>query len=59
MALDYRRGVENSVWQKLWHFSELCDSYPSRNFTVRHDRPSDDELCSRCYSRARDAHAAY
>ena len=49
---DYRRGFEGQVsqsqWQKLWHFNEKCHSYPTRNFVVRKDRPSDDDLCSRC-----------
>ena len=49
---DYRRGLENkagqTLWQKLWHFSDKCEGYPTRNFMVRQDRPSDDDLCSQC-----------
>jgi len=49
---DYRRGVENNNGeyrlQNLWHFDEKCEGYPSRNFTIRKDRPSDDDLCNRC-----------
>jgi hypothetical protein len=56
---DYRRGIEldggNSKWQRLWHFNQRCDSYPARNFVIRRDRPSDDELCARCDSRATGA----
>jgi len=49
---DYRRGIEtkgrDQVWQKLWHFNEKCPAYPTRTFAIRHDMPSDDELCSKC-----------
>ena len=49
---DYRRGFEGegsqSQLQKLWHFNERCPSYPTRSFVIRMDRPSDDELCSKC-----------
>ena len=47
---DYRRGFEGEQGQlqKLWHFNEKCPSYPTRNFVIRKDRPSDDDLCSRC-----------
>ena len=49
---DYRRGFEEkggqSQLQKLWHFNEKCSSYPTRNFVIRKDRPSDDDLCSQC-----------
>jgi hypothetical protein len=51
----YRRGVElkegRSAWQKLWHFNEACQGFPSRNFATRHDRPDDNELCYQCTSR--------
>jgi hypothetical protein len=53
---EYRRGLEKlkheTVWQKLWHFSERCADYPTRNFVTRTDRPPDDELCARCNSLA-------
>lgn len=49
---DYRRGIDDKggkkEWQKLWHFNEQCERYPTRNFAVRKDRPSDDDLCSQC-----------
>lgn len=45
---EYRRGVENKVWQELWHFNPRCDGYPERSFAIRQDKPSDDFLCSRC-----------
>ena len=49
---DYRRGIEDKdgkrQWQKLWHFNVKCKDYPTRNFAIRKDRPSDDELCSQC-----------
>lgn len=53
---DYRRGFEErsgrKLWQKLWHFAERCEEYPTRNFIVRIDRPNEDELCSRCQQAA-------
>ena len=46
---DYRRGFEEKGGlQKLWHFNEKCTHYPTRNFVIRKDRPSDDDLCSQC-----------
>jgi hypothetical protein len=49
---SYRRGIEEkagqNVWQKHWHFNEKCEAFPSRNFAVRTNKPSDDDLCSRC-----------
>jgi hypothetical protein len=49
---DYRRGLDDKggkmEWQKLWHFNEKCKGYPTRAFAIRKDRPSDDDLCSRC-----------
>ena len=49
---EYRRGLDEQkyqrIWQKLWHFSERCVDYPTRNFVTRADRPPDDELCARC-----------
>ena len=50
VQLEYRRGVEQNTWQRLWHFNELCRSYPTRNFALRKDKPSEDELCARCCS---------
>lgn len=51
-VVEYRRGIEfngsQTVWQKLWHFSDKCEAYPTRNFVIRQDKPSDDDLCSRC-----------
>ena len=39
--MDYRRGLERKrgvlTWQQLWHFSELCEDYPTRDFVVRKD----------------------
>jgi len=51
-VLDYRRGIEDKggqrVWQNHWHFNEKCPAYPTRNFAIRKDMPSDDDLCSQC-----------
>jgi hypothetical protein len=52
LVRDYRRGLEykggQKQWQKHWHFNDKCESYPTGAFIVRKDRPSDDDLCSRC-----------
>lgn len=51
---DYRRGVEREqdhyVSQKLWHFDEACEDFPTRNFAIQHDKPLIDDLCRRCRS---------
>jgi hypothetical protein len=51
-VIEYRRGLDEKkfehTWQKLWHFNERCERYPTQNFMTRTDRPSDDELCARC-----------
>ena len=56
VVAEYRRGLDEQkhqrLWQKLWHFSERCVDYPTRNFITRTDRPPDDELCARCNSSA-------
>ena len=48
--LDYRRGIENGNWQRLWHFVPDCPSYPGRNFLTQRSKPDEDELCSRCWN---------
>jgi len=49
---EYRRGIDEQkpqkTWQRLWHFSERCEHYPTRNFVTQRDRPPEDELCARC-----------
>jgi hypothetical protein len=51
---EYRLGLDMSKgppqWQKLWHYNEACAGYPTRNFRICTERPSDDILCSRCGS---------
>jgi hypothetical protein len=55
-VVEYRRGLDEKkyqhTWQKLWHFNERCEHYPTRNFMTRTDRPPDDELCARCNNSA-------
>lgn len=58
MKREYRRGVELNVFQKLWHCNQACKSFPTRNFAVRRDKPSDDELCARCCSLDMDSQQA-
>jgi len=45
---DYRRGIDGSKSQRLWHFNGACPNYPTQTFIIEHVRPSDDDLCSRC-----------
>ena len=50
----YLRGLEREqghyVSQKLWHFDETCDDYPTRNFAIQYDKPLAEDLCRRCRS---------
>jgi hypothetical protein len=50
--LEYRRGIERKrgklKWQEIWHFSEGCESYPTRDFIIRKDKPPSSELCTDC-----------
>jgi hypothetical protein len=52
--LDYRRGIQNGTWQRLWHFVPSCPSYPARNFQIQRLKPDEDELCSRCWNLSRE-----
>jgi hypothetical protein len=54
---DYRRGLSDGNWQKLWHFTADCPSYPARNFQIQRKKPDDDELCSRCWNLSREEKA--
>jgi hypothetical protein len=56
--LDYRKGMKDGSWQKLWHFCPDCPSYPSRLFKLETSQPSDDELCSRCWNLSRQERAS-
>jgi len=47
---EYRRGIVDDAWQRLWHFNDHCTNYPTRNFEVTRFRPSDDDLCAKCAS---------
>jgi hypothetical protein len=50
--MEYRRGIElgqsGLVWQKQWHSSPECESYPTRSFKIGRERPDDDDLCAVC-----------
>jgi hypothetical protein len=50
MQLEHRRGVEQGIWRRLWHFNKACGNYPSRSFAIRKDKPSKNALCARCCS---------
>ena len=50
--VEYRRGIAKKRKNDLWHWQSDCESYPTQTFSIRKDRPSDDDLCSRCYSLA-------
>jgi len=46
--IQYRRGIEDGVWQSLWHFRETCSDYPSRNFMVAEEKVPDEAICPAC-----------
>jgi len=46
--VEYRRGVVSQRKNPFWHWHPDCQSYPQTAFTIRKDKPSDDELCSKC-----------
>jgi hypothetical protein len=46
--VEYRRGVASQRKNAFWHWHPDCQSYPQKAFTIRKDKPSDDELCSKC-----------
>jgi len=48
LLMDYRRGVDRERRNNLWHFHWDCESYPNTAYSVRNDKPSDDDLCARC-----------
>jgi hypothetical protein len=50
----YRRGFKDKVWDKFWHWHQRCEAYPSSNCIIKKDKPSDDELCSRCQILSRE-----
>ena len=55
--VHYRRGLVYSggktEWQELWHFDEKCESYPTRTFVVRTERPLEENLCVQCRAASR------
>jgi len=50
--VEYRRGVASKRKNDLWHWHSDCESYPAQTFSIRKDRPTDDDLCARCHGLA-------
>jgi len=48
VMVEYRRGVAGIRKNDLWHWIATCESYPTRAFAILMDKPSSDDLCSRC-----------
>lgn len=46
--VEYRRGVAKKRKNELWHWRPECESYPLETFAIRKDKPTEDQLCSRC-----------
>jgi hypothetical protein len=46
--VEYRRGVARKRKSALWHWNPDCESYPTKTFAIRMDKPLDADLCSRC-----------
>ena len=51
---EYRRGVVDRVWQKLWHFDPHCADYPVGSFAIKMEKPLDYALCPLCTAFARN-----
>jgi len=52
---EYRRGDSKSRKNGLWHWHPNCDSYPTKLFAVRKDKPLDFDLCARCAACAEES----
>jgi len=46
--VEYRRGVVGHRRNELWHSHTDCESYPTKMFALRTDKPAEDELCPTC-----------
>jgi len=45
-VVEYRLGVKSKRKNDLWHFHPDCESYPTKTFAIRQQKPLDDYLCS-------------
>ena len=52
---EYRRGIARKRKNDLWHWHLDCESYPTKTYAIRKDKPADDYLCSQCAACAEDA----
>jgi hypothetical protein len=52
--VEYRRGIASKRKNDLWHFHPECESYPTKTFAIRQQKPLDSDLCSQCSSLAED-----
>ena len=46
--IEFRRGVASQRKNDFWHWHPDCLSFPEKAFSIRKDKPSDDDLCARC-----------
>ena len=53
--IEFRRDLASKRRNDLWHWHWGCESYPTKTYSIRKDKPSDDYLCSRCAACAEDA----
>jgi hypothetical protein len=47
-AIEFRRGLNPSGWQKVWHFVPTCLSFPRAGFLIAERKLSPDEICTAC-----------
>ena len=45
---EYRLGLSNGVWQKLWHYVPSCSLYPGQNFLIADRKLVPEEVCTHC-----------
>jgi len=48
--VEFRRGLKDSIWQKLWHFNERCPDFPTRAFCIAEYEPFHEDVCPQCKS---------
>jgi hypothetical protein len=57
--VEYRRGVSSKRKNDLWHFHPECESFPSKTFAVRQDKPWEGNMCSECVALSRDSKSRF
>lgn len=45
---SYRRGLNDGLWERYWHWNEHCPDYPAGTCVMQKDKPPLGLLCLRC-----------